>query len=104
MMHDPPHPGEILKEDYFEPLGLSISGAARGLSISRKGLSEIVNGRSGISPAMSVKLAKAFNTTAELWLNLQAQHDLWRAKRDVCLEGITVYYEPPTASRQTAVA
>ncbi len=97
MMYDPPHPGEILREDYLEPLGLSVTEASKGLGISRKGLSEILNGRTGISPAMAVKLARAFATTPELWLNLQSQHDLWHASQDVSLEGIAVYCEPQSA-------
>ncbi|MCP4663086.1 MAG: HigA family addiction module antidote protein [bacterium] len=91
MMHNPPHPGEILKEDYLDPLGLSISDACRGLDIARKGLSEIVNGHSGISPVMAVKLARAFDTTPEFWLNLQTQYDLWKAREAVSLEGVAVY-------------
>ncbi len=97
MMHNPPHPGEILKEDYLEPLGLSVTEACQGLGISRKGLSEILNGRTGISPAMAIKLAKAFGTTPELWLNLQVQHDLWHARQEVNLEGIAVYCQPQPA-------
>jgi len=98
MMYNPPHPGEILKEDYLEPLGLSISDAAKGLGISRKGLSEIVNGRTGISPVMAVKLSKAFDTTAELWLNLQSQYDLWHAEQEVDRESVVVYWKSAPAA------
>ena len=97
MMYDPTHPGEMLREDYLEPLGLSVTEAAKGLGISRKGLSEILNGRTGISPAMAVKLAKAFCTTPELWLNLQSQYDLWHAQKEVSLDGIAVYCQPEPA-------
>ena len=65
--------GRLLREDYLEPLGLSVTEAAKGLGISRKGLSAILNGRTGVGPAMAVKLSKAFGTTPELWLNLQSQ-------------------------------
>jgi len=97
MMYDPPHPGEILREDYLEPLGLSVTEACRGLGVSRKSLSQILNGRSGISPAMAIKLSRAFSTTPELWLNLQAQYDLWRARQEVTLESIAVYCQPQPA-------
>ncbi len=97
MMFDPPHPGEILREDYLEPLDLSVTAAAKGLGISRKGLSAILNGRTGISPAMAVKLSKAFGTTPELWLNLQSQYDLWHAQQEVSLEDVAVYCRPQPA-------
>jgi addiction module HigA family antidote len=77
-MYNPAHPGEILKELYLEPLGLSITKAAEGLGITRKSLSEIINGHYGISVEMSMRLSKAFNTTPESWLNMQQQYDLWK--------------------------
>ena len=80
-MRNPPHPGEILRELCLEPLGLSVTEAARALGVSRKTLSSIVNGRAGISPEMAVRLSLAFNTTAESWLNQQVQYDLWHAER-----------------------
>jgi addiction module HigA family antidote len=98
MMFNPPHPGEILRQDYLEPLDLSVTAAAQGLGISRKGLSAILNGRTGISPAMAVKLSRAFGTTPELWLNLQSQYDLWHAQQEVSLEGVAVYCQPQPAS------
>lgn len=78
MMHNPPHPGEILKELYFEPLSLSVTEGAKALNITRKTLSSILNGRSGISPLMALKLSVAFDTTPESWLELQNQYDLWQ--------------------------
>lgn len=80
MMHDPPHPGEILRLDYLEPLGLTVTEAAEALDVSRKTLSSVLNERAGISPAMAYRLAKAFDTSPELWINLQAQYDLWQAR------------------------
>ncbi len=80
-MHDPPHPGEIIKELCLEPLGLSVTDASKALGVSRKTLSSIVNGRAGISPEMAMRLSMAFDTTAESWLNQQVQHDLWLAER-----------------------
>jgi addiction module HigA family antidote len=81
MMHDPPHPGEVLKKLCLEPLGLSVTQAAKALGVSRKTLSSILNGRAGISPEMAVRLSIAFDTTAESWLNQQVQFDLRQAER-----------------------
>jgi antitoxin HigA-1 len=87
MMHNPPHPGEIIRELCLEPLGLSVSDAARALHVSRKTLSEILNGRAGISAEMALRLAIAFDTTPESWLAQQAQYDLWKVgKRRRILE------------------
>jgi addiction module HigA family antidote len=81
MIHNPPHPGEVLKKLCLEPLGLSVTEAAKALGVSRKTLSGILNGRAGISPEMAVRLSMAFNPTAESWLNQQVQYDLWQAER-----------------------
>jgi len=80
-MHNPPHPGEVLKKLCLEPLQLTVTEAARSLGVSRKTLSSILNGRSGISPEMAVRLSIAFDTSAESWLNQQVQYDLWHAER-----------------------
>ena len=81
LMHDPPHPGEVLKELCLEPLGLTVTDAARALGVSRKTLSMVVNGRAGISPEMAIRLSIAFDTSAESWLNQQIQFDLWQAEQ-----------------------
>ena len=81
LMHNPPHPGEILRGLCLEPLNLSVTDAATALGVSRKTLSAILNGRAGISPEMAVRLSIAFKTSAESWLNQQVQHDLWRAEK-----------------------
>ena len=81
LMHSPPHPGEVIKELCLEPLGLTITDAAKGLGISRKTLSSILNGKAGISPEMAVRLSIAFNTSSESWLNQQSQYDLWQAEQ-----------------------
>jgi addiction module HigA family antidote len=80
-MHNPPHPGEVLRELCLEPLGLNVSEAARALGVSRKTLSSILNGRAGISPEMAVRLSIAFGTSAESWLNQQTLYDLWLAEK-----------------------
>lgn len=81
-MHNPPHPGEVLRELCLEPLELTITDAAAALGVSRKTLSAILNGRAGISPEMALRLSIAFNTTPESWLNQQSQYDLWIARQE----------------------
>ena len=80
-MHNPPHPGEVLKTLCLEPLDLSVTEAAKALDVSRKTLSAILNGRAGISPEMAVRLSIAFGTSAESWLSQQVQYDLWHAEQ-----------------------
>ena len=79
-MHNPPHPGEVLRELCLNPLGLTVTRAAAALGVSRKTLSGILNGRSGISAEMAIRLSIAFNTTAESWLLQQLQYDLARVE------------------------
>ncbi len=78
----PTHPGGILKRHYIEPLSLTISEIAKDLGVSRKAVSKIVNEKGSITPDMALRLSKAFNTTAELWLNLQAKYNLWIAEQN----------------------
>ena len=80
-MHNPPHPGEVLRELCLEPLGVTVTAAARSLGVSRKAFSELLNGKSGISPEMAVRLSIAFDTTPESWLIQQMHYDLWRAEQ-----------------------
>jgi addiction module HigA family antidote len=80
-MHNPPHPGEVLRELCLEPLGITVTDAAKALGIARKTLSSILNGHSGISPEMALRLAMAFDTSPESWLNQQVQYDLWEAEQ-----------------------
>ncbi|MBX2868777.1 MAG: HigA family addiction module antidote protein [Acidiferrobacterales bacterium] len=87
-MHNPPHPGEVLKELCLEPLDLTVTDAAEALGVSRKTLSSILNGRSGVSPEMAIRLGKAFDTSAESWLNQQMQYDLWIAEKN--LQGLEI--------------
>jgi len=75
----PVHPGEILKEMYLDPLRISITDVAENLGVARKTVSQLVNGHMGVSAEMALRLGKAFNTTPELWLNMQRNYDLWRA-------------------------
>jgi addiction module HigA family antidote len=80
-MHNPPHPGEILKKLCLEPLGLSVTKAARALDVSRSTLSNLLNGHTGVTPEMAMRLSIAFDTTAESWMNQQVQYDLWKASQ-----------------------
>ena len=89
-MHRPAHPGEVLREMYIDPLGLTVTDTAKALGITRKALSELVNMRSGISTIMALRLSKAFNTTPEFWLNMQRNFDLTQARKRVRLSKVKV--------------
>ena len=78
----PTHPGVILKNHYLQPLGVSVTEVAEKLGISRKTLSSIINGRASVTSDIALRLAKAFNTSPELWLNLQQKYNLWEAARE----------------------
>ena len=80
-MFEPPHPGEIVREDCLKPLGLTVTEAAKGLGVSRQSLSELLNGRNGISADMALRLEKAGWSTAESWLRNQMTYDLWQARQ-----------------------
>lgn len=82
-MYHPPHPGEVLRGLYLTPLGLTVTEAARKIGVSRKNLSDLLNGRIGISSTMAVRLGLATNTTPESWLNKQIAYDLWQAKHQI---------------------
>ncbi len=82
-MFNPPHPGEMIREDCLAPLKLTVTDAAKGLGVSRQSLSELLNGRSGISADMALRLEKAGWGTAESWLRNQMSYDLWQAKQHV---------------------
>ncbi|OFU80968.1 transcriptional regulator [Achromobacter xylosoxidans] len=79
MMHNPPHPGEVLREDVIAPLGLSVTDAADRLAMSRVALSRVLNGKAGISPDLAVRLEQAGAGTAQAWVAMQANYDLWQA-------------------------
>ena len=80
-MKNPPHPGFSVRHDCLEPLGLTVTEAAGVLDVTRQALNNIVNGKSGISPEMAIRLDKAFGGTAESWLQLQTAYDLAQARR-----------------------
>jgi len=80
LMHDPPHPGAFIRRQCLEPLGLTVTEAAKGLAVSRNTLSMLLNGRLGVSPEMAVRLSEAFGGSPESWLTQQMHYDLWRAQ------------------------
>ena len=81
-MKNPPHPGRIVRQDCIEPLGLTITEAAKALGVTRQALNNLVNGKAGLSPEMAVRLSKAFGGSPEVWFRMQMQYDLWHAEQD----------------------
>ncbi|CAN2039722.1 antitoxin HigA-1 [Candidatus Magnetomoraceae bacterium gMMP-15] len=81
MKRKPTHPGIIIKEDYLKPLSVTIKDMAEILGISRKTLSNIINEKSSVTPDIALRLSRAFDTTPNLWLNLQKNYDLWQAEK-----------------------
>lgn len=79
-MQNPPHPGELVKYECLEPLGLTITRAAQGLGVSRQMLSDLVNEKAGVSVDMAIRLSQAFGSTPETWLGMQTAYDLWQAR------------------------
>jgi addiction module HigA family antidote len=80
-MNNPCHPGEIVRHECLEPLGLSVTAGAKVLGVTRQALSNLINANSGVSPEMAVRLEKAFGGTAETWLRMQAAHDLAQVRK-----------------------
>ena len=95
-MHNPPHPGEIIRDQCLEPLALSVTDAAKGLGVTRKALSELLNGHAGVSPEMAIRLEKAFGSTAETWLRMQLAYDLWQAEQRTGDLKVTRFRAPPS--------
>ena len=80
-MKNPTHPGRIVRHDCLEPLGLSVTAGARALGVTRQALNNVINGKSGISPVMAIRLSKAFGSTPETWLRMQLSYDLAQARK-----------------------
>ena len=91
----PVHPGEILREDYINERGLTVTEVAKGLGVARANLSAILNQRAGISPEMAVKLSEAFGNTTQFWVNLQKNYEVWHAERKVNRQVIKHFMLPP---------
>ena len=81
LMHNPPHPGLVVKRMLIEGAHLSVTKAAKALGIGRVTLSKVLNKKSGISPEMAVRLSLALNTSSEMWINMQSMYDLWQAEK-----------------------
>jgi addiction module HigA family antidote len=81
-MKNPAHPGRIVRSACLEPLGLSVTAGAKVVGVTRQTLTKIINGESGISAEMAIRLAKAFGSTAETWVRMQASYDLAQARKD----------------------
>ncbi|MES9855529.1 MAG: HigA family addiction module antitoxin [Sedimenticola sp.] len=80
-MHNPPHPGEVIKGLWLEPMGISITTASKALGVSRKTLSKIINGNGSVTPEMAVRLSIALGTSAESWMGHQVTYDLWQIEQ-----------------------
>ena len=81
-MKNPAHPGRIVRHDCLEPLNLTVTEGAKVLGVTRQALNNVINGKSGISPEMAIRLSKAFGSTPETWLRMQVAYDLARARKD----------------------
>jgi len=82
LMHNPPHPGELVKKMLIDNTDLTITSAAQFLGVGRVTLSKVLNGRSGISPEMAVRLSAALKTSSQMWLNMQVMYDLYQAEKN----------------------
>ena len=87
-MHNPPHPGDFIKATYIDPFEISIRSLAESLDVSPSTLTRVINGRSGISPEMALRLAKAIGRSPESWLAMQHSYDLWHAKKSANLAAV----------------
>jgi len=94
MMHNPPHPGELIRDVCTEHLGLSVTDAAKGLGVTRVTLSRLLNGKAGVSPEMAIRLSKAFGRSPEAWLKHQMLYDLWQAKQKEDSIMVSPFSEP----------
>lgn len=87
-MHNPPHPGEFIREVYLSPFGISIRSVARNLGVSTSTLSRLLNGESNVTPEMALRLSKTLGRSPESWLAMQDQHDLWHARKTIDLKAV----------------
>lgn len=93
-MHDPVHPGEMVREECLEPLGLSVTEGAKVLGVTRQALNNLLNEKSGVSPEMAIRLEKAFGSSAEFWLRLQTAYELAQARKGEANIHVTRYAVP----------
>ncbi len=90
--HNPPHPGEFIKETYIDPLNISLRKVALDLDVAPSTFSRLINGEADLSPEMALKLSKAFGRTPESWMQLQTNYQLWRAKKNIRLDRVHIIY------------
>lgn len=96
IMHNPPHPGEFIKDTYIEPLDISLRTAALKLNVCASTFSRLIRGEADLSPEMALRLSKAFGRTPESWMQMQSNYDLWKARESVNLELVSIIYERKT--------
>ncbi|WP_018865260.1 HigA family addiction module antitoxin [Thioalkalivibrio sp. ARh3] len=102
-MHNPPHPGEFIREVFLEPFGLSAHQLASKLDVSPSTLGRVLQGRRGVSAEMALRLSKALGRSPESWLAMQRQHDLWFARKGVKLDTVRrVRFDGPGDGGQPA--
>jgi len=89
IMHDPPHPGEFIVSIYLEPNGITGRELARKLGVAASTVNRVLTGSSGVSPEMALRLSKSLGRSAESWLAMQDNHDLWKARQEVDLQNVT---------------
>lgn len=87
-MHNPPHPGEFIREVYLEPFDISARQVAESLGVSASTFNRLLNGESNISPEMALRLSKTLGRSPESWLAMQDHHDLWHARKNVSLKQV----------------
>src|SRR5271154_708295 len=97
-MYAPAHPVEIVREECLKPLGLTVTAAAKALGVTRKALSDLLNGHSGVSPDMAIRLEKVGWSTADHWLRMQLQRDLWEARKRSRSIKVRKRFPPPAAT------
>ncbi len=88
VMHNPPHPGEFIWETYLGPFGFSVRSLAGSLGVAASTVNRLVNGQSGISPEMALRLSKALGRSPESWLAMQYSYDLWSARQTTDLSDV----------------
>ncbi|MGH9434080.1 MAG: HigA family addiction module antitoxin [Terriglobia bacterium] len=94
-MKNPVHPGRIVRHDCLDPLGLSVTAGAKVLGVTRQTLNNVINGKSGVSPEMAIRLSKAFGSTPDTWLRMQLAYDLAQALKDESKIKVRRQYAPP---------
>jgi addiction module HigA family antidote len=90
--HNPPHPGEFIKETYLDSLNISLRKAANELDVAPSTFSRLINGKADLSPDMALRLSKAFGRTPESWMQMQTNYQLWQARKTIKLNRVHVIY------------